>query len=295
MYKHSFRYYICRILNLPIIRKVTPDRWFLSVKYRDRFGVYPDLKNPKTFNEKLQWIKLYDRNPTYSNKVDKFKVRQYISQVLGKEYLIPLVGGPWKHFDEIDFNKLPNQFVLKCTHDSNSVVICTDKKSFDFVAAKKRIEKALKLNYFYFTREWPYKNVEPQIIAEQFMVDESGEELKDYKIYCFNGEPKFTQVIYGRFGTPCKNVYDTSWNYMPMASHFPTDPNANIPKPEKYEDMLKYAAKLSTGIPFLRVDFYVINGKIYFGELTFFPGSGLIEYEPEEWNMIMGDWINLNG
>jgi hypothetical protein len=264
------------------------------MRYYEHFGVYPNYKNPRTFNEKLQWVKVYDHNPEYTKMVDKYGVRDYVKEQIGEEYLIPLVGGPWKRAEDIDFSKLPNEFVLKCTHDSASVIICKNKKEFDIQKAVKKLNKALKYNFYWYGREWPYKNVNPQIIAEKYMVDESGIELKDYKCFCFNGEPKLIQVNFSRFTKPKKNMYDCDWNYLPITSHFPTEPEAKIDKPIKLDEMIGLAKRLSNNQSFLRVDFYCISGKIYFGELTFFPGSGFISYEPDEWNINMGDWMKLD-
>lgn len=288
------KHYIAWLLNCPVLRDICPAKWYVSIRYYEHFGKYPNFKQPKTFNEKLQWVKVYDHKPEYTMMVDKYAVRNYISEKIGSDVLIPLVGGPWKRVEDIDFSKLPNQFVLKCTHDSASVCICKDKQNFDIEIVKAKLKKALNYNFYWFGREWPYKNIEPQIIAEKFMVDESGTELKDYKFFCFNGVPKLIQVNFGRFQEPKKNMYDCAWNYVPITSHFPTDANMHIAKPNKLQEMIEYAKILSAGHPFLRVDFYSINEKIYFGELTFFPGSGFIGYEPEEWDLKMGEWMVLN-
>ena len=174
-----------------------PDETILKIKFKDRIGKELNLKKPKTFNEKLQWLKLYDRNPAYTKLVDKYEVRKHIAKTIGQEYLIPLLG-VWDTFEDINFSKLPNQFVLKCTHDSGGLIICTDKNRLDIDAARKKINKCLKRNYYYPGREWPYKNVKPRIICEKYMVDESGTELKDYKFMCFNGEVKCIFVCLNR-------------------------------------------------------------------------------------------------
>ena len=293
--KRSWHHYVAFILNLPIIRSVTPAKWYLLMRYYERFHYMMDFKNPIRFNEKLQWLKIYNRKPEYTMWVDKFSVRKYISNKLGEEYLIPLVGGPWNSVEEIDFAQLPQQFVLKCTHDSASTIICTDKNKFDIVDACSKLRKCLKYNFYWYGREWPYKNVKPQIIAEQYMVDESGTELKDYKIFCFSGEPKLIQVNLGRFAEtgPINNIYDCNWKYMPIKCHYPTNPHIKIEKPQELSKMLDFARILSKDQPFLRVDFYSINEKIYFGELTFFPASGFSDYEPDEWNDRLGSWVKL--
>lgn len=279
----------------PMIEKMShliPDKPYILIKYRIRMGEWPDLKKPKTYNEKLQWIKLYDRKPEYSVMVDKYAVKDYVKKIIGEDYLIPTLG-VWNRFEEIDFETLPQQFVLKCTHDSGGLVICTDKNSLDIEEARKKINSSLKNNYYWHSREWPYKNVKPRIIAEQYMVDESGVELKDYKVFNFNGEPKFIQVDFGRFSGHRRNLYDTSWEYMDIENYYPTDRNTKIEMPICLKEMLELSRKLSAGIPHLRTDFYVINGKLYFGELTFFHGSGMKQYQPRSFERTMGDWMEL--
>lgn len=269
-----------------------PDKLYIQMRYRMRMGEWPDLKNPKTYNEKLQWIKLYDRKPEYVTMVDKYDVKEYVAKLIGEEYVIPNIG-VWNDFEEIDFDKLPQQFVLKCTHDSGGLVICKDKSKLDIQAAKKKINGSLNSNYYWHSREWPYKNVKPRIIAEQYMVDESGVELKDYKIFTFNGEPKFIQVDFGRFDGHKRNLYTTDWEYMDIMNYYPTAPEIQIEKPICLDKMLELSRILSAGIPHLRTDFYVIDGKVYFGELTFFHGSGMKQYVPRSFEKTMGDWMEL--
>lgn len=269
-----------------------PDKMFIKLEYRYYTGRKLNLDNPKTFNEKLQWLKLYYRRPEYTKLVDKYEVRKYIAETIGEEYLIPLLG-VWDKFDDIDFSKLPNQFVLKCTHDSGGLVICKDKKKFSIEEARKKINKHLKRNFYYVHREWAYKNVKPRIICEKYMVDESGTELKDYKIFCFNGEPKLIQVDYNRFNGHKRNLYDIEWNYIPNSIKYPTDPNTIIKKPNKLNEMLELARVLSNGYPHVRVDFYYVNDRIYFGEMTFYHGAGYEKFEPESLEFEMGSWLEL--
>lgn len=274
-------YRVCRYI---------PDKLWIQIKFLCRMGKFPNLRNPETFNEKIQWLKLHNRKPEFATMVDKYEVKKIIAERMGEEYLIPTLG-VWEHFEDIDFEKLPEQFVLKCTHDSGGLVICKDKSKLDIKRAGEKIKRCLKSNYYWHGREWPYKSVKPRIIAEQYMVDESGVELKDYKIFNFNGEPKLIQVDFNRFVKHTKNIYDTEWNYMDVAINYPTDSNVSIKKPECLEEMLNMARELSKGLPFLRTDFYVINGKIYFGELTFSPGSGFMKVTPESFDLEMGSWI----
>ena len=270
-----------------------PDKIYLKLLFKERTNNKLNLKKPLSFNEKLQWLKLNNRKDIYTKMVDKYEVKKYVSKIIGEEYIIPTLG-IYDSFDEINFNKLPNQFVIKCTHDSGSTIICKDKSEFNIEKAKKKINKALKQNYYYGSREWPYKNVKPRIIIEQYMVDESGIELKDYKIFNFNGISRLIQVDFGRFKEHKRNFYDINWNYIKELSiQYPTDQNTIIKKPENLEKMIELAQKLSQDIPHLRTDFYSINGKIYFGELTFYHGSGFEKFEPEDWNYKLGKWIDL--
>lgn len=273
-----------------------PDRLYLKACFRARMNEKLDFNRVKTFNEKLQWLKLYDKKNSYTGMVDKYEVRTYIKKRIGEEYLIPLLG-VYDSFDEIDFRQLPNQFVLKCTHDSGGIVVCKDKSKLDIEAARKKINKSLKRNYFYLYREWPYKNVKPRIICEKYMEDDVEKELKDYKVMCFNGEVKCTFVCLNRNSPSGLNIdiYDYDWELMPFQR--PQHPNSGVKvsKPKNYNKMVKFAEKLSKDIPFLRVDFYEINGRLYFGELTFYPGSGLEKFEPEYYDEILGSWLDLSG
>lgn len=269
------------------------DEKFVKMQFKNVFGYKLDLENPVTYNEKLQWLKLYDRKPIYTKMVDKYEVKNIIEKTIGKEYIIPTLG-VYDSFDEINFEEMPNQFVIKCTHDSGGNVICTDKSTLNLKKAKKKIEKSLKNNYYWQNREWPYKNVKPRIIIEKYMVDESGYELKDYKFMCFNGKPKCSFVCLNRKSKSGLNVdfYDLEWNKMPFQRHYPNS-NIILNKPKNYETMIRLAERLAKNIPFVRVDFYNINGKIYFGELTFFPGSGLEEFTPYEWDKKLGKLLIL--
>jgi hypothetical protein len=269
------------------------DREYLERKFKAVMKKELDLENPQTFNEKLQWLKLYDRRPEYTIMVDKYRVRDYIAEKLGEEYLIPLLG-VWDDPDDIDFDALPNQFVLKCNHNSGTgMCICKDKSKLDIKKVKKELKKGLKENYFLTGREWPYKDVPRKIICEKYMTDESGTELKDYKIHNFNGQPKFIEVDYNRFVEHKRNLYSTDWKYINATMQYPSDKSKQINKPECLDEMLSLASKLSQGIKYVRTDFYCINNKIYFGELTFYHGSGLDEFKPEEFGLEVGNWLKL--
>ena len=250
-----------------------------------------DLEHPRTFDEKIQWLKLHDRDPLHTILVDKYAVKKWVADKIGDEYVIPTLG-VWERFDDIDFDALPDKFVLKCTHDSGSIVFCCGKKQFDIDAAREKLTKCLAQNYFWVTREWPYKDVPPRIIAEPYIVDESGYELKDYKVQVFGGEPKFIQVDFGRFSDHRRNLYDCEWNYIPAMILYPTAPE-HIAKPECLDDMLNLARKLSEGMIYVRTDFYAIHHKVYFGEMTFHHGSGYENIEPPEFEKRMSDWMHL--
>lgn len=273
--------------------RVLSDEAYLKVCYQVLFGEKLDLDNPKKFSEKLQWLKIHDRKPEYTNMVDKYEAKKYIAEKLGSEYVIPSLG-VWEQFDDIDFDALPDQFVLKCTHDSGGVVIVRDKSQMDLPAIRRKLEKNLKINYFYSGREWPYKNVRPRIIAEQYLAELSG--LRDYKFFCFSGEMKLLLVVQGR-GTDhvTGNYFDENGEPVDLiSSSFPRD-DRSPELPDSFAEMKRIAEILSAGIPHVRVDLYDVNGKIYFGELTFFDSSGFDRLQPESWDRKIGDMLKLPG
>jgi len=273
-----------------------PDKMYIKMKYYMRRKSFPDLKNPQTFNEKLQWLKLYDRKPIYTTMVDKYEVKKYVADIIGEEYIIPTLG-VWNSFDEIDFDALPDQFVLKCTHDSGGLVICRDKSKLDIEKAKRKIEASLKNEFFYDGREWPYKNVKPRIIAEQYMEDSKSEKIRDYKFFCFNGEPKMIYISEGLedHSTAQMSFYDIEGKEMPFhrADYrtFAVTPDM----PETLTEMIELSRLFAkkTECPFVRIDFYCVNGKTYFSEITFFPCGGMVPFEPMEWDAKLGEWIDL--
>ncbi len=273
-----------------------PDATYLKLMFRGEMGKKLNLKNPETFNEKLQWLKLYDRRPEYTDMVDKYKVRQYVADRIGEEYLVPLLG-VWSSFDDIDFSKLPNQFVLKCNHDCGSVFICKDKSKFDPSAIRSKFVSALKKNYYFYGREWPYKNVVPKIIAEAYLEDAESKQLRDYKIFTFNGKPKMLFVASDRQSESEEtkfDFFDLDFNRLPFTNGHPNSVSNSLPrKPLRLGKMFELAEKLATGIPHVRVDFYEVNGKIYFGETTFSHWSGWVRFEPDEWDKKIGDWLEL--
>ncbi|GAA0676488.1 MULTISPECIES: ATP-grasp fold amidoligase family protein [Clostridium] len=269
------------------------DKEYLMKMYYCYFGKQLNLNNPQSFNEKLQWLKLYDRKTTYTDIVDKNEIKRIIERKFGKEYVIPNYG-VWEKFEEIDFAQLPEKFVLKTTHDSGGVVICEDKSKFDFLAAKKKLEKSLKSNFYKYRREWPYKNVRPRIIAEMY-ISNNDREVDDYKVHCFNGMPKITLVCSDRFSKTglTEDFYDNEWNHLNMKRPEVNNAIIHHEKPADFEKMLEMASILSKDYPFLRVDYYVIDKQIYVGELTLYPSSGFSGFEPESWDLELGKWISL--
>ncbi len=280
-----------------LLIKIAPfisDRKYLEIVFPMRVGYDLNLDSPKTYNEKLQWLKLYDHNPLYCKMVDKIEAKKYVTEVLGTdEFIIPTLA-VYDSVDEIDFDALPEQFVLKCSHDSGGIVICRDKSNFNKKRAIQMLKRGMDRNYYYQNREWPYKSLKPRIIAEQYMEDESGE-LKDYKIFCFNGDPKAMFIASDRFDNNQEtkfDFYDMDFKHLPFTNGHPNS-TKEIEKPDGFEKMKELAAKLSQGIPHARVDFYDIKGKIYFGEITFFHWSGMKPFKPIEWDYTFGSWIQL--
>ena len=271
-----------------------PDRDYLERKFEALMGTPLHLDAPQTFNEKLQWLKLYNRKPEYTLMVDKYRVREYITQKIGAEYLIPLLG-VWDSPNEIDFAALPEQFVLKCNHNSGlGMCICRDKSSLDLRKVRRELRKGLRQDYYLPGREWPYKDVPRKIIAEKFMIDNEVNELRDYKFFCFRGEVKCFKVDFDRFIDHRANYFDPNGNPMPFGEVVcPPKPDKQLVLPENLDEMIALAEKLSGDVPFLRVDFYNIQGRIYFGELTFSPASGMGKFIPEEWDTVLGRWLQL--
>lgn len=270
-----------------------PDKTYLKLQFRRKMGYRLHVDRPVTFNEKLQWLKLYDHRPEYTTMVDKHAGKDYIAKIAGESYVIPTID-VWEQFEQIEFDQLPDKFVLKCTHDSGGLVICRDKSALDIEAAKKKINASLKRNYYHGGREWPYKDVPPRIIAEIYLENASGEALTEYKIFCFNGEPKLVLVCKGEaHGSGRTNDYcDLDMNLLPFTSKNPNS-KGTMTKPPELEEILSVSRKLSAGIPFLRVDTYIVDGHVYVGELTFFHNAGFGKFEPKEWDKTLGNWIQL--
>lgn len=283
-----------------LIKKTSPwiknDKLYLSLRYYFLFWKKLNWNNPLSFSEKIQWLKLYNRKPEYTIMVDKVKVKKWVAEKIGEEYIIPTLG-VWDNADDIDFKMLPNRFVIKCNHNSGlGMCICKDKSTLDISSVREGLRRGLCEDYYLKGREWPYKNVSRKIIAEQFMEDAKHPgDLIDYKFFCFDGEPKFCQVIRDRTINETIDIYDTNWNLLPFVGLNPQIKNSKIllEKPIQLEKMLDICRILSKELSFCRVDLYVINGSVYFGEITFSPLSGFGQFTPIEWNEIIGSWITL--
>ncbi len=289
--------------NIPVFRRICrkfvyltapiwSDKTFLRMYFWCNLGYKLNLKSPRTFNEKLNWLKIYNKHPEYSKLVDKKEAKEYVASIVGEKYIIPTIA-VYDNVEDIDFESLPKQFVLKCTHDSGGIVVCKDKTTLDKEAAIRKLKKGLNSNFVSITREYPYKNVIPRIIAEQYMEDETGE-LRDYKFFCFNGKVQFFKIDFCRFTNHRANYYDKQGNLLRFGEiECPPDYNHIEILPENINEMIAIAETLSKCSLFLRVDLFNVKGKIFFGELTFFPASGLGSFFPENNDEILGSYIHL--
>lgn len=278
---------IARFMMRPL-----PDKVYLQLLYYYNTGKLINFRNPRSFNEKLQWLKLHDRRPEYTAMVDKLLAKDYVGKIIGNEHIVPTLG-VWDRAEEIDFDTLPDQFVLKCNHDSGSVVICHDKAQLDRCAAIKKLNKGLKKNGYWYGREWPYKNVKRKVFAEEYL-ENGNNELTDYKVHCFNGLPRLILVCQSRFNNMTEDFYTENWSRLELSR--PNNPRSQtvMDKPELLDRILESAKELSTDTSFVRVDFYIVKNQFYFGELTFYPASGFEGFEPREWDNVIGEWIRLN-
>jgi hypothetical protein len=268
-----------------------PARMYVTLMYFHIRHKWINLRNPKTYNEKIQWMKLYHHDPLTRDLSDKYKVREFVKKRIGEPYLVELLG-VYQNFDEIDFDGLPDQFVLKCNNDSGSIAICRDKKTFDIDAARAKLEKGLNTNFYYAGREWQYKYIKPLLICEKYIENKPGD-LLDYKFFCFDGVPKLVHLNFGRATDLKKNIYDLDWNLLDVKMKYDNDPSVFLDKPENLDEMLDVAARLSAGFPHVRVDLYCVEGKIYFGEMTFTHTGGNSLFQPESFNYKMGGWFTL--
>lgn len=296
----SFYYFLChpRSLMMGILKKINflfSDKLYIQLVYYLEMRKWPNLTNPQTYNEKLQWLKLYDRRPEYSMMVDKHAVKSYVSSLIGEEYIIPTIG-VWNDPKEIEWEKLPKQFVLKTTHGGGNtgVVVCKDKSVFDRETAIVKLEKSLSQDLYKILREWQYKDVPKRIIAEEYKEDSKTHSLDDYKFFCFDGEVKALFVATGRqeYAEPRFDYFDAEFNHLDIVQHHPMS-GKNIQKPVSFDKMKWMAEKLSKGIPAVRVDLYEVDGKVYFGEYTFTHHGGIVPFTPEKWDYVFGSWISL--
>ena len=288
------RYFVCVCCSNGVMNWL-PDRHYLPLFYWGHTGEKLDLKNPKTFNEKMQVLKLRDRDPTYTRMVDKVAAKAYVAERIGIEHIIPTLG-VWNQIEDIDFDSLPNQFVLKCTHDSGGLVVCRDKSKLDYDFVCKLMRKTLRRNFYKYGREWPYKDVPRRIIAEEYMSDNEGDKegLTDYKIFCFDGEPEFVMTVRDRRTSKITHRwYTKKWELTDLDIDGRGEKKIAESRPEQLEEMLEYARVLSKGLKHLRVDMYVIKGKVYFGELTFYHMSGTEAFYPKSWDMELGKYIHI--
>ena len=275
------------------LSRLIPDRIYLQIVYFKHFRRFINFNNPKTFNEKIQWLKLNYRNEEYTKLVDKYRVKQYITKLIGEEYVIPTLG-VWNNVDDIDFKSLPEKFVLKCNNDSGGIVICKNKKDFDEAKAKSFLKERLKNNGYWYGREWPYKNVKPCIIVEKYMEDSISKDIKDYKFFCFNGSMEFFDIDIDRFIEHRANYYDRNGNFLPYGiTYCPPDYTKKIEMPKNLDKMIELAETISHNTVLSRIDFYEIDGQVYFGEITFYPGSGFSPFTDEKWDYKLGDMIDL--
>ena len=271
-----------------------PDDEYIHRMFRAKMGYQLDLEHCSTFNEKLQWLKLYDRKPFYSSIVDKYEVKKYVANIIGEEYTVPTLG-VWNSFEEIDFNALPDRYVLKCTHDSGGIYIAKNKDNKSIRASRRILKRSLKKNYYYLFREWPYKYVKPRIIAEQYLEGNTRGGIIDYKIHCFNGEPQIILVCADRFSDTglTEDFFDTKWNHLAVRRPKYKNSSSKILRPQELDEMLELSRRLSKGFLFLRVDFYVVQHRVYIGELTFFPNGGYEKFIPESFDLKLGDMLRL--
>ena len=280
---------VLQSIGLRLIPLIRNDAFYLKAYWRYKMGYPLDLDHPQSFNEKIQWLKLYDRRPEYTKMVDKIEAKKYVASMIGEEHIIPTLA-VYDSVEEIDYDRLPDKFVLKCSHDSGSIAICKDKASFDKAEAEQILKRGLKINYYWRTREWPYKDVKPRILAEKY-VTEDGVRITDYKFFCFNGVPKF---LYISKGLGMISFVTLDWQFMPFhRSDFP--PFKVLPdKPSMFDEMIALAGQLSKGYPFVRVDLYQVGHTVLFSELTLHPGGGMLPFEPKEWDYKVGQWLDIS-
>lgn len=291
--KHPRKMYLRALQQYPQL--IRSDKFFVNVEWRLLMDYPLDLENPQSFNQKLQWLKLYDHNPDYVKMVDKVEAKKYVASLIGEEHIIPTLG-VWDKFEDIDFSKLPQHFVLKVAHDSGGVFICKDKDHIDKEKVRKFLSYRQSFNYYVLKREWPYKEASRRILCEKFMDDGSGRDLRDYKLFCFDGKVRFFKIDLDRFHSHHAVFFDRDCKGLPFgeAQYPPSHASKeNIIIPEAIKEMIAYADIISKDIPFVRVDFYEINGQTFFGEITFYPASGFMKLTDREWDFKIGEYFTL--
>lgn len=284
------------IYFMELTARLWPATLYIKLFYYLHLHEWPDLRHPHNFNEKLNWLKLHDRNPLYTQLADKCEVKKYVAEKIGSDKVLPLLG-VWEQFDDIDFDKLPDQFVLKCTHDSGGFKICKDKRTFDVDEARQFFKRELRKNFYWNKREWVYKDIKPRIIAEPYIDSLGKPESYEYKLTCMNGVCKIftlcTGIAHSDFDLRTNDHYDRDFNHLPWYAFYKNSKKP-VQIPPQAKEIIEYAEKLSEGIRQVRVDFYIIDNKVYFGEMTFYTWAGLIEFTPPEWNDVMGSWLELD-
>lgn len=292
----DYHYFLQKCVRL-LSPYIKDDKKYLSLLYRANYGKKLNWDSPQYFAEKMQWLKLNNRNPEYVVMADKVKAKDWVAEKIGNEFIIPTLA-VWERAEDVDFDSLPDKFVIKCNHNSGTgMYICKDKSQMDTEKVRAELRKGLNENYYELGREWPYKDIPRRIIAEQFMEDnEHPGDLADYKFFCFNGEPHFCQVIRDRSTKETIDIYDMNWDLMPFVGLNPIARNGltSVPRPLHLEKMIEICKTLSKGMPFGRIDLYVINDNIYFGEITFFPMNGWGQFSPEDWNLSIGQMIKVD-
>ena len=300
-YFHPRKIYnhIRRGLSVFVVYRLIPDKWYLTWKFKKVFGRPIDWKNPKSFNEKINWLKIYDRNPKYHLLVDKFRVKSIVADIIGAEHIIPTIAGGFTQVSEIDKAQLPDKFVIKCNHDSASVIICKDKAKFDWAYAEYKLKWCMAHDYYHYeNKQWAYKGIDRCFFVEQYVEDEKTHNIPDYRFFCFNGKVKCINVDMGRFTDESGvkvNSFDTEWNLIPC-QHNHDNYQGVIQRPEALDEMIETAERLAqyVGNPFTRIDLYYINGRIFFGEITFYPVGGMGYIKPFEYDLLFGSWIDLS-
>lgn len=273
-----------------------PDKLYIELKYRYKVGKRLDWNSIRTFNEKIQWLKIHDRKTEYTKMVDKVSAKKYAEKIIGSKYIIPTIG-VWDNCNDISLDALPDKFVIKTSHDSGGVFICKNKSRINWKRIKKEINRRLRRNYYFYGREWPYKNIPRKVIVEELLeskINLDSERISDYKFMTFNGTVKCIFVCTERDSSNGLRVtfFDRQWNELPFERHYRRS-DVKIGKPESLQEMISVAERLAEGIPFARIDLYEVDGHVYFGEITLYPGSGFEEFKPDEWDAIMGKWLEL--